>query len=75
MAAGLIMRIFATKAALTIQVFEVGAFRSHFGLCDSWVIKKVGGNYCRGELRDWANLRLRSPSVDKVPMRVRRNEP
>jgi hypothetical protein len=65
--------IFATKAALTIQVFEVGAFRSRFGPGDSWVIKKLGGNYCREELRDWANLGLCSPSVVSIVIRVRRD--
>jgi hypothetical protein len=50
--------ISATKAALTIEVFEVGTFRSRFGPGDSWVIKKRDGNYCRGKLRDWANLGL-----------------
>ncbi len=49
--------ISATKAALIIQVFEVGTFRSRFGPGDSWVIKKRDGNYCRGELRDWGRSR------------------
>jgi hypothetical protein len=72
--------ISATKAALTIQVFEDGTFRSRFGPGDSWVIKKRDGNYCRGELRDWANLGLCSPYlglcspyVVSIPIRVRRN--
>jgi hypothetical protein len=60
--------IFVAKAALTIQVFEVGAFRSRFGPGDSWVIKKRGGNYCRGELTDWANFELCSPSVVSIPI-------
>jgi hypothetical protein len=46
------VRIFATKAALTGQIIEVGSRRSRFGPSDSWVIKNAGGSFCRGQLRD-----------------------
>jgi hypothetical protein len=42
-------RIFATKTALTNGVWTL---RSSFGSSDSWFMTLMGGNCCRGALRN-----------------------